>query len=83
MAKQKMKFETTFGRLEELVGELESGDLSLDESLAKYGEAVKALKLCRKMLQDAEKKIQILTKDEKGNLKTETASLGIDKEEET
>ncbi|NOZ22384.1 MAG: exodeoxyribonuclease VII small subunit [Planctomycetes bacterium] len=77
MAKEKVKFEAAFSRLEELVGELESGELSLDDSLEKYGEAVKALKLCRKMLGDAEKKIEVLTKDEKGNLQTQAASLDV------
>ena len=86
MAKDKMKFETAFGRLEELVGELESGELSLDQSLDKYGEAVKVLKLCRKMLEDAEKKIETLTKDEKGNLQTKPSRLGgddVDKDDES
>ena len=83
MAKGKVKFETALSRLEELVAELESGELSLDESLEKYGEAVKALKLCRKMLDEAEKKIEILAKDEKGNLKTEPASLDTDEERES
>ncbi|MEW6359603.1 MAG: exodeoxyribonuclease VII small subunit [Planctomycetota bacterium] len=84
MAKEKaMKFETAFTRLEELVKELEGCDLSLDESLDKYGEAVKALKLCRKMLDEAEKKIEILTKDEKGNLQTKPASIDADKDDES
>ena len=83
MAKEKMKFETAFKRLEDLVAELESGELSLDDSLERYSEAVKALALCRKMLEEAEKKIEILTKDEKGNLKTMPSSQeGMDADEE-
>lgn len=80
MAKEKMKFETAFGRLEALVAELEGGALSLDESLEKYEEAVRALGLCRKMLGEAERKIEILTKDEKGNLRTDPASIEANKE---
>lgn len=83
MGKEKARFETAFGRLEELVAEIEEGGLSLDDTLEKYSEAVKALKLCRKMLGDAEKKIEALTEDEKGNLKTKAASLGAEKEDES
>ena len=84
MATEKMKFETAFARLEQLVGEMESAELSLDESLEKYSEAVKVLKICRKLLDEAEKKIEILTKDEKGNLKTKPSRQGgVDEEEKS
>ena len=83
MAKQKMTFEKAFTRLEELVSEIEGGELSLDDALTQYGEAVKALHLCRKMLAEAEKKIEVLLQDEKGDLKTKAASLDTDEEGKT
>ena len=65
-----MKFEEALKRLEKIVGELESGKLSLDESLKKYEEGVKLSRFCHKSLQTAQKKIQVLTKkDETWQLK--------------
>ena len=66
----KVKFEKAFKELQDTVAALEQGDLPLDECLAKYEAGVKALRLCRQILDEAEKKIEMLTKDEKGNLAT-------------
>ena len=71
MAKAKVKFEEKLARLEKIVDEMESGDLTLDESLAKYEEGVNALKKCYEMLRDAEKRVEVLLKGEDGELKTE------------
>ena len=65
----KVKFEKVFKELQEIVAALEQGDLPLDECLAKYEAGVKALRTCRQVLDDAEKKIEMLTKDEAGALK--------------
>ena len=70
MAKVKVKFEEKLARLEKIVDEMESGDLTLDESLAKYEEGVDALKKCYEMLRDAEKRVEVLLKGEDGELKT-------------
>ena len=56
--------------LEKIVEELEGGDLTLDESLARYEEGVKALKKCYEILRDAEKRVEILLKSDDGTLKT-------------
>ena len=69
MAKSKAKFEEALSRLEKIVEELEGGDLTLDESLARYEEGVKALKKCYEILRDAEKRVEILLKGEDGRLK--------------
>lgn len=66
----KMKFEKVFKELQDIVAALEEGDLPLDECLAKYEAGVKALRLCRQILDEAEKKIEILTKNEIGGLHT-------------
>ena len=57
-----MKFEEALKRLEKIVQDLESGKLSLDDSLKKYEEGVKLSRLCHKTLKEAQKKIQVLTK---------------------
>ena len=53
-------------RLEEIVAKLEEGELTLDETLDLFEEGVKLSKFCMKKLQDAEKRIEILSKDENG-----------------
>jgi exodeoxyribonuclease VII small subunit len=70
MAKAKPKFEEHLARLEKIVEELEGGDLTLDDSLARYEEGVKALKKCYEILRDAEKRVEILLKSDEGELKT-------------
>ena len=56
-----MKFEDAMARLDEITRMLESGTLSLDESISAYEEAVKLIKLCNDKLDTAEEKVRILT----------------------
>ena len=53
-------FEKNMSDLENIVTELEKGDLNLDESISKFEEGIKISKQCNKILEDAEKKITIL-----------------------
>lgn len=55
-----LSFESNMENLEKIVLELEKGDLSLDESIAKFEDGIKISKKCNKILEDAEKKITIL-----------------------
>ncbi|MBQ8208802.1 MAG: exodeoxyribonuclease VII small subunit [Clostridia bacterium] len=66
MADKKENFETSMVRLEEIVRSLENGSADLDAALALYEEGVGLVRKCGKMLDDAEKKIKILQKDENG-----------------
>lgn len=50
--------------LETIVTELEKGDLNLDDSIYKFEQGIKIAKECNKMLEDAEKKITILLKND-------------------
>ena len=59
--KSKESFEETLMSLESLVDELESGKLSLDESISKFESGVKLYKSCKKSLGQAERKIKVLT----------------------
>ena len=61
-----MKFEEALKRLEKLVEELESGKLTLEDSLKKYEEGVRLSRFCHKTLQTAQKKIQVLAKKDQG-----------------
>ena len=64
-------FEEAMEQLEQIVEELEGGELTLDESLARYEKGVKAVKRCRDILDSAEKKLQILLSDEEGSFREE------------
>jgi len=66
-----IKFEDALQRLEQIVDELEGGDLALDDSLKVFEEGVALARRCAKYLEEAEKRIELLTKDESGLLKTE------------
>ena len=60
MASEKAGFEEQLDALERIVEELESGELTLDASMARFAEGVKHLKSCTAMLEAAEKQVQIL-----------------------
>ena len=64
-----LKFEDAVARLEEIVNGLEKGDLSLDESLKMFEEGVRLSKSCLKMLDEAQKKVEILVRDKEGKKK--------------
>lgn len=66
-----IKFEEVMKRLEQIVSSLEKGNLPLDESLKVFEEGVKLSKNCLRILDDAEKKVEILLKEkgDKGRLK--------------
>lgn len=63
-------FEEQMESLEKIVGELEKGDLNLDDSVEKFEEGIKISKECNKILQEAEKKITMLV-NEDGKTKEE------------
>lgn len=61
-----LKFEDALARLETIVAELENGDLPLDDSLKIFEEGIKLSKTCLKMLDDAERKVQIMVQEKDG-----------------
>jgi exodeoxyribonuclease VII small subunit len=62
------KFEAALARLEEIVKELETGDLPLDLSLKLFEEGIKLSRLCNKRLEEAERRVEILLKDKNGSV---------------
>ena len=66
-----LKFEKAMTRLENIVEELERGDLDIDKSLEIFEEGIKMSRLCSKKLNEAEAKIEKLTKGKTGDLITE------------
>lgn len=75
-----LKFEEALKKLEAIVNGLEQGKVSLEDSLKKYEEGIRLAKFCTEKLQEAEKKIEILTKDNSGKFKREPFMV---KEEDT
>ncbi len=76
-----MKLEKAMRRLEDIVEELEKGELDIDKSLEIFEEGVKMSRLCSKKLNEAEAKIEKLTRNEKGELITEL--FPVNKEEDS
>ena len=67
----KLTFENAMKRLEGIVEQLERGDLGLDEALKKFQEGIKLSKFCSNKLDETERKVSILLKDEEGNIREE------------
>jgi exodeoxyribonuclease VII small subunit len=65
-------FEESLKKLETIVDQLEKGDLSLEDSLKLFEEGVGLSAACKKELDTAEGKVQILIKQRDGSLKTES-----------
>jgi len=57
---KELKFEEAMKELEIIANDLEKGDLSLEESVAKFEEGMKLSKECSDIIEKAEKKITIL-----------------------
>jgi exodeoxyribonuclease VII small subunit len=64
-----VKFEQAMARLEAIVGELEKGDLPLDESLKIFEEGIRLSKNCLRVLEEAERKVEVLVQDKNGKKK--------------
>lgn len=62
-------FETALKRLEEIVKKLESGDLTLDASLELFEEGIQLSRLCHVKLGQAERRVEILLKNNDGEQK--------------
>ncbi len=75
---EELKFEKAMERLEKIVSELESGEISLEEAIKKYEEGVKLSRSCMEKLSQAERKVEILTKALNGELKKEPFDLEED-----
>jgi exodeoxyribonuclease VII small subunit len=72
------KFEAALERLEEIVTELEQGDQPLEQSLKLFEEGIKLSRICNRRLENAERRVEILLKDEAGKL----VAQPFDEEEE-
>jgi exodeoxyribonuclease VII small subunit len=62
-----MTFEQAMAELEQVVGQLERGDVALDASIKLYERGAELKKRCEKKLKEAEEKVAAITLDSQGN----------------
>ena len=60
---QAIQFEQSVNELEQIVKQLEKGELSLEDSLKQFENGIKLARQCQEALNKAEQKIEFLTKD--------------------
>lgn len=63
-----MNFEEAMLKLEGEVKKLECGNMTLDESIATYEEAIKLVRICNDKLEGAERRVRILTEANDGSI---------------
>jgi exodeoxyribonuclease VII small subunit len=64
----KKTFEQAMKQLEQIVQELESGDMPLEKAIKKFEEGIQLSKYCTEKLDESEKRITVLMQDEAGNV---------------
>lgn len=67
----KQTFEAGMERLEQIVKQLEQGDLPLERSLELFEEGMKISESCRRQLEEAENKVELLVKKSDGKVVAE------------
>ena len=66
-----LKFEGALAKLEDIVNVLETGDLSLEESLEAFEEGIRLSKICSKWLSEAELRVERLISIDEDTIETE------------
>lgn len=66
--KKEKSFEESLNELEKIAQNIESGNLNLEQAIAEFEKGIKLSKECTEILDEAEKKINILVQGENGNL---------------
>ncbi|MGB7946464.1 MAG: exodeoxyribonuclease VII small subunit [Candidatus Binatia bacterium] len=78
---QDKAFDAALEELEGVVEQLESGDLSLEDSLAAFEKGVGLVKYCNQKLSEVERKVEVLVKDKEGKLQLRLLDAMADDEE--
>lgn len=73
-----MSFEENMTRLEQIVRAMERGDVPLEESLKLFQEGTELVKVCNKMLNEAEQKVTKIVTQSNGSLTEEVFSDGAE-----
>ena len=70
MARKKENFEEALQKLEAIVAKMEEGDLPLEQALEAFEEGVRLAKFCTGKLDEAERKVEKLIRDQAGKIQT-------------
>lgn len=70
----KKNFEQAMKQLEQIVQELESGDMPLEKAIKKFEEGIQLSKFCNQKLDESEKKVTLLMQDALGDVSEEPFS---------
>ena len=73
-------FEQAMQRLEEIVEQMESGELPLEDLIVRYEEGMKLVKVCQERLASAEQRIEIITRNNAGKALVEDFEPAAEKE---
>ncbi|RJP34445.1 MAG: exodeoxyribonuclease VII small subunit [Phycisphaerales bacterium] len=76
MSKKKLTFEEALEQLESIARQIESGQIGLEDSIARYEEGMGLIRHCREVLARAEMRIQKIQLDDEGRLQAEPMSAG-------
>lgn len=68
---QKLNFEEAMGKLEKIVEDLESGNLSLEDSVKSFEEGIELSRLCKKKLESAENRVKVIVEKAGGEFDLE------------
>ena len=74
--KKEMAFEEALGALEQIVAEIETGELSLADLMAKYSEGIKLSDVCMTSLKRAEETMDLLVKETTAGTSEEKLQIG-------
>jgi exodeoxyribonuclease VII small subunit len=74
------RFESALEELEQIVEQLESGELTLEDSLSAFEKGVGLVRFCNQKLNEVEKKIEMLVRDKEGKLELKELT-GLAKED--
>ena len=74
--KKEMAFEEALGALEQIVAEIETGELSLADLMAKYSEGIKLSDVCMTSLKRAEETMDLLVKETARGISEENLQIG-------
>ncbi|ANR71178.1 exodeoxyribonuclease VII small subunit [Selenomonas sp. oral taxon 126] len=74
--KKEMAFEDALGALEQIVAEIETGELPLADLMAKYSEGIKLSDFCMKSLKRAEETMDLLVKETADGVSEEKLEIG-------
>lgn len=79
-AEPQLNFEGAMDRLEEIVEQMESGKMMLEELIVRYEEGMKLVKVCQERLASAEQRIEIITRNNAGKPVVKEFEPAVEKE---